>query len=1281
MLIVKPYGRSEVARGEDEALRRQLRLRPDDAGPCPLPEFAETHPELVVAQWISAIDRIATKPRANRRPTPEQRRLRDRLGGAAWSLLEKRLPPERADELAKLWHRKIHPYGDMDDDRASGREKGRWYARFAGDAAPGDIGTAEVSEIARKIEEHLYEAEYRIDGGRPHKRRGRIAARAATIAGNVVTPISELPETGWTDADLERYRSEEDVAARIRTAAETLEADRRRVGPAVAASVLHEHYATLFPGPDGQALSIADAKNREPGLFALHTAVRETYRRILKNHGKDRREHGEYGRGRRRVSTLLPGDMDTLFRLAGAIGRNRELNALVRLGKLLHYEAGPGPDVVAATGDELVHAIDLWPGDEELGRGRYRTSAGQAEIKRNEAFVRIWRGAVALAQRTLTDWADPDGDIDRDILVDHSIERAAGDGFREDALDARLRLLFGNRARLFDDTDGRDVLRLALRGWAGLRNGSFHFKGRGSFARALRAGATGTGIAIPEAVGELLAADARERRARLVARLRGANVEYFHSQDRLSALLGAVVVGRAARSPLPRFRRVLDRTEKAWRDREFALRLPGPENRRRMEADPGLLARYISLKTLYERAFPAWFEDRDAGTLNGWIERASDRATKAARSINRDPDAAARSAGLVRLADGEAVADLMDRLAALTASEYRVQRAYASDPDAARKQSKHLEDLRCDVVAQAFEAYLLGSGFGWTFEVPSDGPLPAETKGDLDAISLPEETGFASATVWDWPALLYFLVHLVPVEAVAGLSHQLRKWSVLEPAAPAEAAVVEWLFDLYLDMHDAKFEGGEGVVGAEALRPLFGNHADFNRVCPESPGDEAGRHVPWRGLREMLRFGAKEPRLMGIFAEHPIRTADVQELERLEAEPADGGHSPVAAAHARREELHAEWADGKKELSRANREAYREALDTVVRHRHLAAHVRLANHARLHRLAMAVLARLADYAGLWERDLYFSTLALVRLEKRKPEEVFGSKGLERLREGRIVEALQDLKKNDHGSGAAIRKELQKLFGEGFLGKGGIVGVRRDLLHFNMLQRGENEPFDLTAAVNDARRLMAYDRKLKNAVSRSIIELLAREGLDLAWDMRDHRLAAATLKSRQAVHLGDRAMTEDLHGPAFVAMAAALLGGSAQSSTRRAVAANRRKSGGAPKKKERRPRTGRPVPERREPRTIALPQPGQRAHAVLIGEKTKRGGWKAEMEAGGERVVGDIFNSGEVPPEAEPGLAVDLIVRVANPKNASFLWPSPDVEAKLETAATRRRRERPAGRRR
>ena len=104
--------------------------------------------------------------------------------------------------------------------------------------------------------------------------------------------VSELQQAGWTEEDLERYRAAGDVAAAIKSAAEDLESKNRRVGPRAAAEALYAQYGTLFADEDGTALAVAKAREREPGLFALHMAVRETYTRILKNHGKDRQEHG-----------------------------------------------------------------------------------------------------------------------------------------------------------------------------------------------------------------------------------------------------------------------------------------------------------------------------------------------------------------------------------------------------------------------------------------------------------------------------------------------------------------------------------------------------------------------------------------------------------------------------------------------------------------------------------------------------------------------------------------------------------------------------------------------------------------------------------------------------------------------------------------------------------------------------------------------------------------------------------------------------------------------------
>ena len=100
--------------------------------------------------------------------------------------------------------------------------------------------------------------------------------------------------------------------------------------------------------------------------------------------------------------------------------------------------------------------------------------------------------------------------------------------------------------------------------------------------------------------------------------------------------------------------------------------------------------------------------------------------------------------------------------------------------------------------------------------------------------------------------------------------------------------------------------------------------------------------------------------------------------------------------------------------------------------------------------------------------------------------------------------------------------------------------------------------NLTCWVNCARDLMSYDRKLKNAVSQSIMELLEREGFILKWEMNDkHQLCNATIKSRVVQHLGDkkfplkedrksfRHITESLHSDAFVKMLAVAFGGTAQ----------------------------------------------------------------------------------------------------------------------------------------
>ena len=69
----------------------------------------------------------------------------------------------------------------------------------------------------------------------------------------------------------------------------------------------------------------------------------------------------------------------------------------------------------------------------------------------------------------------------------------------------------------------------------------------------------------------------------------------------------------------------------------------------------------------------------------------------------------------------------------------------------------------------------------------------------------------------------------------------------------------------------------------------------------------------------------------------------------------------------------------------------------------------------------------------------------------------------------------------------------------------------------------------------------------------------------------------------------------------------------------------------------------------------LPGARERVQAVLLREKTKKGGWKARHEASG--LKGPIQNPSDAPSDAEPDQSVDLIVASANPREIAFRWPT------------------------
>lgn len=1145
MQIIKPYGRSHVEADVAGQRKRILAPRSDPDSRIDVETFASSDDRLVIAQWISVIDKIARKPSAGRAPSYEQRSFREKLGDAAWDRLVAggRLPgaadPGKREALREVWQWKIAPYsvGEVPGSRPSrASAKGRWYDRFPGAAV--DVGAADTVAMARGIEEHLH--------GGTAGRKGLIAARAQSIAANVARAPSPAYSggcgDGWTLEDERYYAAAGNVALQIRQAAELREQGKdpkklRRVSPDVAGRILYAHYGRLFRGPDGLALKIAESRAAAPGLFNLHCAVKDSYSRLLSRRLYVPERDTGLPAETRPLSKLLPDTMEALFALVDAKGANRDLNALVRLGKVIHYEAA-GSDL-----DAPEAAVANWPA--EVESSRYWTSDGQLDIKRSEAFVRIWRRVLGLAGRTLTDWADPAGTIGGDILMRKQRERALGHEFDPDAHARKLDLLFGGRATIFsfaDEADQRALLNFALQGVYDLRNAAFHFTGSGGFARALAKCCRAAAPLVLEAARSLWALDCADRSRLGVAIARAAQFDRFFGEEEIARLVEAAAGRRVGALPLPRLVRVLQRAGNALAGTDAEARRLDMPSRSKLR-DPATFCRFEALKLLYEGPFRDWLSSRGSADVNGFIDFAVARSTAAARTLNgkgesrREASIVSRASKLGRLRPGETVSDFFFRLSAESATEFRVQRAYQSDRGRARAQADYIEKLKLDVVALAFGEFLAGAGFDFVTELA---PGTAQAAGSSLAIA-PPEAGIGPAAE-GWQVALYFFLHLVPVDDVARLMHQVQRWDSNAPrsgAAAVSSAGLLVVLALYCDMHDAKFEGRAALSQVEPFRDLFESPGDFDRIFPVMGPDEL--RLSRRGLREVMRFGHVAP-LRSVFRKQWIGTGDVREFLAANRPDPDGS-SPIARLQAEREALHELWVRQGRGFTAADRDRYRVVLGQVVRYRHLAAHVTLTDHIRLHRLLVAIWSRLVDFTGLWERDLYFVTLALIHFEGRTPREALGSKALYFLARGQIIEALRKARLS------AFAESVLSLHFTGIWKEGSrATRIRNKIAHFAMLRQADAP--DLTYWINQCRELLRHDRKLRNAVPASIKELLRQTGIEIEWRLRgdDHDLGASRVTTRRAKHLGSGSVTEDLNGERFVAMTAALFGDSAPHTT-------------------------------------------------------------------------------------------------------------------------------------
>lgn len=995
--------------------------------------------------------------------------------------------------------------------------------------------------VATKVKQHLHERQLSMHTVGKTKKKGLIELRAESIERNILKlrtkPESE-EQTHKTEV-ISAYQKKGDPVEEIFHEPKKNATQNQSIHPKVAlrisAEILHKHYAKIF----GHEMQISQAKENHPELFCLHQRVKDTYRQKLKRSKMK-------GMTDKRIDQIIPKNLERLLNLSKKITANRNLNDEIRLGKVIHYH------LLRDLKDQQKPSEALedqhWNDHKDkIEQSEFWSSEKQIEIKQAEAFIRVWRGAIAFIARNLRHLStfDDDGvsNAHKDILLEREIKNAICT-FDNKKFDGKMRTLFGSEIskELLDDEDHNKALfRFMLKTVSGLRNGVFHFKDISYLKNGLEQKGAWTPDekqenshqeSLKDRFHKIWCDHQNQRKQRIIDELEAVKISNFIASDGITKIVDLLQRDEGGSLPLPKFKRVVEHAKNLGAGFRFSEII----NRHNMEENEALRCQYVITKQLYERPFRHYLDGMSKEELTPYITASTERASGDARKINGEQEIIiSKTQKIISEKTFDNLGAFLDYLTAQTASEMRVQTGYESNSEQARKQAEHIDKLKCEVIARAFARWLNTRNLQWITKKDLKSRYPAKGQETLESLrSGIERKTFSPEHKWQ-PGL-YICLYLLPVHLANALRQQLQKWLILSKKADNQNHDKKWVkdinqvFDLYITMHDAIHSGGtEPILTSEQVKKLFANPDDFEIVFPQDASLD-DHSLPIRGLREMTRFGGLNV-LSYIFEDNKISHEQVEEWQ----EQKKGG---IKDKQKKRESLHDELSGNKSSKKGPSKEEkiaeYKQVLDEVVTFRHLSAQVTLTNHLHLYHVLMAVWGRLIDYAGLWERDCYFIALARMYRSGKTPQSILGKKAFGYFSKGQVIRALSlffSNKTNQEDLPILIRQEVCDPIYQNFED---VKDIRNNFAHFNDFQ--EDARLCLTRQLNDARKMMRYDRKLINAVSKSVKEWLDRDGIEVEWGMGDdHNLTVTSITSKTIKHFGRGNLKENLRGEDFVKM--------------------------------------------------------------------------------------------------------------------------------------------------
>lgn len=767
--------------------------------------------------------------------------------------------------------------------------------------------------------------------------------------------------------------------------------------------------------------------------------------------------------------------------------RNKLISQFIRMGKFIFY--------MAEGQSELDYDVA-----QTAVKSTYFDSQKQHEIKQKESFVRKNQAAIAFASMSLKNIMDKDDEASQDILSGKFEEKDKN--FDHEV----FRLFYGTA---FDISDAKPILKHVRNYVTDLRNNLFHFKKielQQIYEKSI------DDEAIKEIINKYINQANNQYQTLIKKELEALKIHQSTWDGSNQVLLTEYFQQNTNGLILPSFQKLLQRAENIKNNKS----LPKPKDLITNINDTENL-RHALFKRIYESGFTNWFVNQK-DYYQSWIDAAMDRTKEASKKLSKLEEEQIKISRIPKF-DHENIQKYFALISKLIAMENSIQQKnnrYQQDQDQARKNSNFIHDFVKDFYILAFQAYLRDKGLQELYKIKVD-----EGKSQLGFEKWKVNQNLNSIICrtykQDIPEkdyLFYLYLHLLNGDHLNHLSMQLVKTATLTNKNETLATIKHYqnIVNFYLKIKDAQLMNIS--INDNLWQDFYAEKINHNNVnfSMQASIIELNRFIGLNKLKAML----KSSELL----------ANQKEVNAL-----SGGNlkTDIERKHKELAELHKKSLDDKKSNNQQdssftleNLKDYRDNMNNIEFYKHINKKITCQYPIKLHQLILAIAGRLVGYVNLFERDLYFYLVAvnylcqgdalqkkddLIDKEKRKNKEYKDRQRVELWKYVRNNTESQNLKQ--------ALAFFEQSFGD--VGFNKIIGYRANIMHFNYLIQS-NKAVNFTSFINDLRKLTSYDRKLKNAVSKSIMNILDQNGIEVKFEMDKHQLELLNIQAKEIEHL-------------------------------------------------------------------------------------------------------------------------------------------------------------------